>query len=131
MDDPVRSEQTLIKLSEMGLKIAIDDYGTGYSSLSYLKKLPVQELKIDKSFVLNVDQNEHDATIIRSTIDLGHNLNLKVVAEGIENEASWQKLTQMGCDIGQGYFMAKPMLVDDFEDWHSKWHHMARKIKTA
>ncbi len=131
MDDPHRSEQTLIKLAEMGLKISIDDYGTGYSSLTYLKKLPVEELKIDKSFVLKVDQNEHDATIVRSTIDLGHNLNLKVVAEGIENEASWQMLSQMGCDIGQGYFMAKPMPADDFEVWHVNWHRMPDKIKTA
>lgn len=131
MDDPVRSEQTLVKLAEMGLKISIDDYGTGYSSLTYLKKLPVQELKIDKSFVLKVDQNEHDAKIVRSTIDLGHNLNLKVVAEGVENEASWHMLSQMGCDIGQGYFMAKPMPMDDFVAWHSKWHDMSSNIKTA
>ncbi|MGJ8619062.1 MAG: EAL domain-containing protein [Methylophilaceae bacterium] len=131
MDDPVLSEQTLIKLADMGLKISIDDYGTGYSSLTYLKKLPVEELKIDKSFVLKVDQNEHDATIVRSTIDLGHNLNLKVVAEGIENEASWQMLSQMGCDIGQGYFMAKPMSADDFEAWHINWHRTPEKIKTA
>ena len=91
----------------------------------------MQELKIDKSFVLKVDQNEHDATIVRSTIDLGHNLNLKVVAEGVENEASWQMLNQMGCDIGQGYFMAKPMPVDDFEAWYISWHHTHEKIKTA
>jgi diguanylate cyclase len=121
MDDPVRSEQTLRKLSEMGLHIAIDDYGTGYSSLAYLKRLPVQELKIDKSFVLKVDQNEHDATIVRSTIDLGHNLNMKVVAEGIENQASWDMLNAMGCDFGQGYLMAKPMPVSAFEDWHVTW----------
>lgn len=131
MDDPVRSEQILIKLAEMGLKISIDDYGTGYSSLAYLKKLPVQELKIDKSFVLKVDQNAQDATIVRSTIDLGHNLNLKVVAEGIENEASWQLLSQMGCDIGQGYFMAKPMPVDDFEVWLLNWRSTLKKLKKA
>ncbi len=131
MDDAVRSEQILIKLAEMGLKISIDDYGTGYSSLAYLKKLPVQELKIDKSFVLKVDQNAQDATIVRSTIDLGHNLNLKVVAEGIENEASWQLLSQMGCDIGQGYFMAKPMPVDDFEVWLLNWRSTLKKLKKA
>jgi diguanylate cyclase len=89
-------QQTLLKLSEMGLNIAIDDYGTGYSSLAYLKKLPVQEWKIDKSFVLKVDQNKHDATIVRSTIDLGHNLNMRVVAEGVENQASWDLLNSMG-----------------------------------
>ena len=131
MDDPIRSEQTLLKLSEMGLNIAIDDYGTGYSSLAYLKKLPVQELKIDKSFVLKVDQNEHDATIVRSTIDLGHNLNMKVVAEGVENQASWDLLNSMGCDVGQGYFMAKPMPVDDFEVWYFNWQYTHEKIKTA
>lgn len=127
MDDPIRSEQTLLKLSEMGLNIAIDDYGTGYSSLAYLKKLPVQELKIDKSFVLKVDQNEHDATIVRSTIDLGHNLNMKVVAEGVENQASWDLLNSMGCDVGQGYFMAKPMHVNFFEDWYIAWCESANQ----
>lgn len=121
MDDPVRAETTLAKLSQMGIKIAIDDFGTGYSSLGYLKRLPVQELKIDKSFVLNMEKNENDATIVKSTIDLGHNLNLKVVAEGVENIETWRLLITMGCDYGQGYFMGKPMPVKEFPAWHLGW----------
>lgn len=121
MDDPVRAEATLLKLAQMGIKIAIDDFGTGYSSLAYLKRLPVQELKIDKSFVLNMEKNDSDATIVKSTIDLGHNLNLKVVAEGIENLESWQLLEKMGCDYGQGYFMGKPMPAKDYPTWLAAW----------
>jgi len=121
MDDPVRAEATLAKLSQMGVKIAIDDFGTGYSSLGYLKRLPVQELKIDKSFVLNMEKNESDATIVKSTIDLGHNLKLKVVAEGVENIEAWRLLQQMGCDYGQGYFMGKPMPAEVFPQWLLAW----------
>jgi diguanylate cyclase len=121
MDDPVRAEATLLKLAQMGIKIAIDDFGTGYSSLAYLKRLPVHELKIDKSFVLNMEKNDSDATIVKSTIDLGHNLNLKVVAEGIENIATWQLLAKIGCDYGQGYFMGKPMPAKDYPAWLETW----------
>jgi EAL domain-containing protein (putative c-di-GMP-specific phosphodiesterase class I) len=121
MDDPVRAEATLLKLSQMGVKIAIDDFGTGYSSLAYLKRLPVHELKIDKSFVLNMEKNDSDATIVKSTIDLGHNLKLKVVAEGIENVEAWQLLAKMGCDYGQGYFMGKPMPAKDYPAWLATW----------
>lgn len=121
MDDPVRAEVTLHKLAQMGLNIAIDDFGTGYSSLAYLKRLPVQALKIDKSFVMNMVQDENDAVIVRSTIDLGHNLNLKVVAEGIENSVAWDMLAAMGCDDGQGYFMGKPMPVKEYAAWLRQW----------
>lgn len=127
MDDPVRAEATLQRLSQMGLKIAIDDFGTGYSSLGYLKRLPVQELKIDKSFVMNMANNENDAIIVRSTVDLGHNLNLKVVAEGVENLEVWDLLAKMGCDYGQGYFMGKPMPEKDFKAWLVRWEE---QIKT-
>lgn len=127
MDDPVRAEATLAKLSQMGVKIAIDDFGTGYSSLGYLKRLPVQELKIDKSFVLNMEKNESDATIVKSTIDLGHNLNLNVVAEGVENEEAWQMLLDMGCDYGQGYFMGKPMPAMDYPQWLAAWQSRVAK----
>lgn len=128
MDDPVRAESTLLKLSQMGIKMAIDDFGTGYSSLAYLKRLPVQELKIDKSFVLNMEKNENDATIVKSTIDLGHNLNLKVVAEGIETLAAWQLLEKMGCDYGQGYYMGKPMPVKDYPAWLAAWVDKSRPV---
>jgi EAL domain-containing protein (putative c-di-GMP-specific phosphodiesterase class I) len=101
--------------------LSIDDFGTGYSSLAYLKRLPVHELKIDKSFVMKMESDADDAKIVRSTIDLGHNLGLKVVAEGIENEAVWQLLAEMGCDQGQGYFIGRPMPADQLVGWLEKW----------
>lgn len=130
MDDPVRAEATLQRLSQMGLKIAIDDFGTGYSSLGYLKRLPVQELKIDKSFVMNMANNENDTIIVRSTVDLGHNLNLKVVAEGVENLEVWDLLANMGCDYGQGYFMGKPMPEKDFKAWLVRWEEQIKTMRT-
>jgi EAL domain-containing protein (putative c-di-GMP-specific phosphodiesterase class I) len=121
MDDPVRALATLDKLSSMSIKLSIDDFGTGYSSLAYLKRLPVDELKIDKSFILKMEQDESDKKIVQSTIDLGHNLGLKVVAEGIENQIVWDLLRKMGCDSGQGYYMSKPMPASDFVSWIELW----------
>jgi diguanylate cyclase (GGDEF)-like protein len=107
--DPVRADSILRTLSEHGVSLAIDDYGIGNSSLAQLKRLPVQILKIDRSFVMEMLVNEDDAAIVRSTIDLAHNLDLKVVAEGIESAAMWFKLSQLGCDIGQGYYLSGPL----------------------
>jgi diguanylate cyclase (GGDEF)-like protein len=121
MDDPHRAKQTLLHLSEMGIKLAIDDFGTGYSSLSYLKELPVGELKIDKSFVMNIEHNQNDRIIVSSTIELAHNMGLHVVAEGIENIKVWKFLQDMNCDYGQGYYMTKPIPVSDFETWYQEW----------
>ncbi len=121
MDDPVRAQQTLEKLHAMGFDLSIDDFGTGYSSLAYLKRLPVDELKIDKSFVLNMEKDADDTKIVRSTIDLGHNMGLRVVAEGIENEGVWHLLVNLGCDQGQGYFMSKPMPADQLVTWLGEW----------
>ncbi|WP_432377634.1 putative bifunctional diguanylate cyclase/phosphodiesterase [Duganella sp. P38] len=121
MDDPVRAQHTLERLSAMGLDLSIDDFGTGYSSLAYLKRLPVNELKIDKSFVLNMEKDEGDTKIVRSTIDLGHNMGLRVVAEGIESEAVWRLLAALGCDQGQGYFMSRPIPADQLTGWLEKW----------
>lgn len=121
MDDPVRALQTLERLHEMGLDLAIDDFGTGYSSLAYLKRLPVDELKIDKSFVMNMEHDKNDAQIVRSTIDLGHNMGLRVVAEGIESEQVWRLLADMGCDEGQGYFICRPMPAEQFAHWLTTW----------
>jgi EAL domain-containing protein (putative c-di-GMP-specific phosphodiesterase class I) len=121
MDDPVRAQNTLERLSAMGLDLSIDDFGTGYSSLAYLKRLPVNELKIDKSFVLNMEKDEGDTKIVRSTIDLGHNMGLRVVAEGIESEAVWRLLAELGCDQGQGYFMSRPIPGDQMIAWLEKW----------
>ena len=131
MDDPSRAEATLKNLAEMGLKIAIDDFGTGYSSLAYLKRLPVHKLKIDRSFVMSMEKDESDRKIVKSTIDLGHNLNLEVVAEGIENIQAWQLLEDMGCDYGQGYFMGKPMPVKDYSNWLNQWNEKVDAWQTA
>ena len=121
MDDPVRAQNTLERLSAMGVDLSIDDFGTGYSSLAYLKRLPVNELKIDKSFVLNMENDVGDTKIVRSTIDLGHNMGLRVVAEGIESEAVWRLLAELGCDQGQGYFMSRPIPGDQLIAWLEKW----------
>ncbi|RBA24681.1 bifunctional diguanylate cyclase/phosphodiesterase [Herminiimonas fonticola] len=122
MDDPQRAEATLYKLSEQGFKLSIDDFGTGFSSLAYLKRLPVNELKIDKSFVMAMDRDESDAKIVRSTIDLAHNLGLSVVAEGVENKALLDKLRELDCDEAQGYFIAKPMPFNEFVEWRARWN---------
>jgi diguanylate cyclase (GGDEF)-like protein len=121
MDDPIRAQQTLERLHAMGVDLSIDDFGTGYSSLAYLKRLPVDELKIDKSFVLNMENDIGDTKIVRSTIDLGHNMGLRVVAEGIESEAVWRLLAALGCDQGQGYFMSRPIAGDKLADWIAGW----------
>ncbi len=121
MDDPQRAESTLNRLSERGFKLSIDDFGTGYSSLAYLKRLPVDELKIDKSFVMNMEKDDDDAKIVRSTIDLAHNLGLTVVAEGVENQLIWYKLRELACDEAQGYFMSKPLPASEFMGWCGRW----------
>ena len=121
MDDPQRAEATLNRLSERGYKLSIDDFGTGYSSLAYLKRLPVDELKIDKSFVMAMEHDAGDAKIVRSTIDLAHNLGLSVVAEGIENENVLALLHGLRCDEGQGFHMSKPLPAADFCDWAARW----------
>ena len=109
MDDPAHAQKVLDRLAELGVKLSIDDYGTGYSSLSYIMQLPVQELKIDKSFISRMAADAEIATIVRSTIDLGHNLGLRVVAEGVEDVAVWNMLRTLECDDAQGYFMSRPL----------------------
>ena len=115
--DPVRTKHILDKLSAMGIRLAIDDFGTGYSSLAYLKRLPVDEIKIDRSFVMHMSEDEDNATIVRSTIDLGQNLGLQVVAEGVETAEVWEKLTSLGCNVAQGYYLSRPVPADDLRDW--------------
>jgi EAL domain-containing protein (putative c-di-GMP-specific phosphodiesterase class I) len=121
MDDPQRALLTLERLSAQGFKLSIDDFGTGYSSLAYLKKLPVDELKIDKSFVMGMEGSEDDTQIVRSTVELAHNLGLTVVAEGVETARVWELLREMRCDHAQGYYMGKPMPADEFERWTVGW----------
>jgi diguanylate cyclase len=101
----------------MGTKLSIDDFGTGYSSLAYLKRLPVDAVKIDKSFVMNMDTDENDAAIVRSTIDLARNLGLAIVAEGVETEAIWQTLAELGCDTAQGHYLSHPLPAAELVAW--------------
>lgn len=117
MEDPTHALDVLKTLRGMGLGLAIDDYGTGYSSLAYVRQLPVTELKIDRAFIMEVDRCDADAQIVQSTVELGHRLGLKVVAEGIETEAVAEALARMGCDLGQGYLFSRPLPTDRFSDW--------------
>ena len=120
MDDPQRAEAMLNRLSEQGFKLSIDDFGTGYSSLAYLKRLPVDELKIDKSFVMGMEAGEDDAMIVRSTIDLAHNLGLTVVAEGVETAAILERLRALACDEAQGYHISRPVPAQEFLAWQQR-----------
>ena len=117
MSDPLRSEAVLRRLHAMGIRIAIDDFGTGYSSLAYLKRLPVDEIKIDRSFVSMMSVDEGDAQIVRSTIDLGHNLGLRVIGEGVETEAMLGQLRDLGCDLVQGFGLSEPLPPHEFARW--------------
>jgi diguanylate cyclase (GGDEF)-like protein len=117
MVDLQRTVETLAVLSHMGVMISIDDFGTGFSSLNYIKKLPVHEIKIDKSFVSDMTSDENDLSIVRSIIELGHNLGLKVVAEGVENKAVLDSLAALGCDSCQGYYISHPLPHERFMTW--------------
>ena len=117
MTDPLRASTVLERLSDLGVRIAIDDFGSGYSSLSHLRRLPVDVLKIDKSFVLNMSVDESDETIVRSTIDLAHNLGLAVVAEGVETELNLARLMELGCDNVQGYHVSEPVEASTLTGW--------------
>jgi predicted signal transduction protein with EAL and GGDEF domain len=117
MDQPDRALATLKELAAVGVSLSVDDFGTGYSSLAYLQRLPVDELKIDRSFVLGLAGSASDGEIVRSTVGLGHNLGLSIVAEGVEDESSLAFLREVGCDIAQGFFIAKPMPAESLADW--------------
>jgi EAL domain-containing protein (putative c-di-GMP-specific phosphodiesterase class I) len=122
MDDPNHAIETLDRLHALGIRLSIDDFGTGYSSLSYLKRMPVDELKIDKSFVMGMAHHKDDETIVRSTIDLGHNMGLKVVAEGVEDEALMQRLKDLHCDLAQGFHLSRPLPPAKLELWLKGWN---------
>jgi len=117
MSDPDRSLVTLTRLAQLGVGLSVDDYGTGYSSLANLRRLPIDELKIDRSFVSPMLSDESDLIIVRSTINLGHDLGLKVVAEGVEDEATLARLAGLGCDFAQGYHFSKPLAPEAFNMW--------------
>ena len=117
MADSGRSLGVLAGLAEVGVLLSIDDFGTGYSSLGYLKRLPIGEIKIDRSFVMNMHENANDAMIVRATTDLGRNLGLRVVAEGVETRAAWDQLAALHCDIAQGYFLSRPIPAHEITRW--------------
>ena len=117
MTDPARALAALEALNAMGICLSIDDFGTGYSSMSYLKDLPVQELKIDRSFVMDMNHDDSDHVLVRSAVDLGHNLGLHIVAEGVEDAATNDALTAMGCDLVQGYYIHRPATATDLDVW--------------
>jgi len=124
MDDPEKAIAILSQFNEMGINLSIDDFGTGYSSMAQLKRLPVHELKIDKSFVLDVVNSEDDKIIVRSTIELAHNMHLKVVAEGVESLAVLKLLHELNCDSAQGFYLSKPVAAHVFEKWLSSTHYL-------
>jgi diguanylate cyclase len=117
VSDPQRAVQALEKLVDLGLLVSVDDFGTGYSSLTRLRSLPVQEVKIDRSFVRHLAERKDDQAIVRAVIGLGHDLGLRVVAEGVEDEAAWRLLDTFGCDLVQGYFLARPMPAETMTGW--------------
>ncbi|HEX6025329.1 MAG TPA: EAL domain-containing protein [Solirubrobacter sp.] len=113
MGDPARAADILRRLHDLGVSLSIDDFGTGYTSMAYLRRLPVDELKVDRSFVMGMTDNEHDAVLVRTAIDLGHNLGLTVVAEGVEAPAHVSALRALACDVAQGFHYARPMPADE------------------
>jgi diguanylate cyclase (GGDEF)-like protein len=117
MSDPERALATVGRLSALGVRLSVDDFGTGYSSLANLRKMPIDELKIDRSFVGPMLQDESDLIIVRSTINLGHDLGLRVIAEGVEDGATLDELAALGCDLAQGYHVSRPMPADAFNAW--------------
>jgi diguanylate cyclase (GGDEF)-like protein len=117
MSDPERALATLTRISELGMRLSVDDFGTGYSSLANLRRLPIDELKIDRSFVSPMLRDESDLIIVRSTINLGHDLGLRVIAEGVEDAPTLAHLAHLGCDLAQGYHVSRPMPPDAFSAW--------------
>jgi len=117
MTDAEHALQVLQRLFAMGVRIAVDDYGTGYASLSYLKRLPADELKIDRAFVQHLTTDQADQAIVRSTVNMAHSLGIRVVAEGVEDLATWDALAALKCDIAQGYFLSRPVPAWDLEHW--------------
>jgi diguanylate cyclase (GGDEF)-like protein len=125
MADPARAASTLLSLAAVGVGVSLDDFGTGYSSLVHLKRLPVSEVKIDRSFIMRMDVNEDDAAIVRSIIDLASVLGLRVVAEGVETRESWERLAVYGCDAAQGWFLSKAKPADEVTDWLRSYRGVA------
>jgi EAL domain-containing protein (putative c-di-GMP-specific phosphodiesterase class I) len=122
--EPGRVSEALGHLAEMGIVIALDDFGTGYSSLSRLRDLPIHKVKIDQSFVSHMDRRPQDALIVRSVIALAKSLHLRVVAEGVETEAVWRRLGDLGCDVVQGHYLSRPLPPDQLIAWVRQWEEL-------
>jgi EAL domain-containing protein (putative c-di-GMP-specific phosphodiesterase class I) len=120
MVDSPRAAETLGRIAELGVKVAIDDFGTGYTSLSWLKRLPVTTLKVDRSFVMDMHNNDNDAAIVRSTVNLARDLGLEVVAEGVETTEAWKELEALHCDLAQGYLLSRPLPAHELTPWLQK-----------
>jgi EAL domain-containing protein (putative c-di-GMP-specific phosphodiesterase class I) len=121
MSKPEQAINTLSQLQKLGVRLAVDDFGTGYSSLAYLDRLPVDEIKIDKSFVSAMAGAVSRTNIVRASIDLGHSLRLESVAEGVEDARTWDVLAALGCDMAQGYFISRPLLAEEVLPWLARW----------
>lgn len=121
MRDATRTMDVLLRMRLRNIGVSIDDFGTGHSSLRELQRMPFSEMKIDKSFVMDMIENHDCAVIVKSIIDLGHNLGLKIIAEGVESPATWRALSDKGCDFAQGYLISKPMSGANFDAWMKNW----------
>ena len=129
MKDPKKIIEVTQSLAESGYHFSMDDFGTGYSSLEYIKRLPISELKIDKAFVQNIDDDKTDEAIVRGATQLAHSMGLKVVAEGVETAQSVEILKAIGCNKLQGYYFTKPLPVDKFNDWLNSSQFGAKAVK--
>jgi diguanylate cyclase (GGDEF)-like protein len=123
MSDPERAMATVARVSALGVRLSVDDFGTGYSSLANLRRLPIDQLKIDRSFVSPMLEDESDLIIVRSTINLGHDLGLRIVAEGVEDGPTLERLAALGCDLAQGYFLSRPLAGPEFDQWLAQTPH--------
>jgi diguanylate cyclase (GGDEF)-like protein len=131
MADPAHALAITSMLQSMGIRLSLDDFGTGFSSLTNLRQLPIDELKIDKSFVMGMTASEADTTIVRTMVDLSHNLGKQVCAEGVEDEQTWRRLGEMGCDLAQGYWISKPLPAGDFLEWLVDTFWGLRQVKRS
>jgi diguanylate cyclase len=129
MQNTAQAVRVLGRFRACGIRIALDDFGTGHSSLAQLKRIPVDELKIDKSFVLQLKDGTEDAVIVRATIDLGRSMGLQVVAEGVEDQASWDLLERYGCDLLQGYYISRPLSGEDFKAWVEGYYRDSTRLR--
>ena len=129
--NPTRTKAVLEELSALGIRLSIDDFSTGYSSLAYLRQLPIDEIKIDRSFVMNMCDVSDDAVIVQATIDLGRNLGLDVVAEGVETQAVWEKLRGLGCKLAQGYYLSRPVPAEQLSEWLGARRDGTRRVSPA